>query len=62
MLHVIVPQVVEQLVDILTPLDLPVAEQVIEVPKLVCPPRAVCTVLRAPQTVEQRSAYDRLSY
>ena len=44
---------VEQLVDILSPLDFRVAEQVIEVPKIVCPPRAARTVLRAPQTADQ---------
>ena len=52
-LHDVVPQMVEQLVDFLTPLDFPVPEQVIEVPKIVCPPRAARTVLGAPQTVEQ---------
>ena len=35
LLHVFVPQKVEQLVDILAPLDFRVAEQVIEVPKIV---------------------------
>ena len=44
---------VEQLVDTLAPLDVRVAEQVIEVPKIVCPHRAARTVLGAPQTVEQ---------
>ena len=53
LLHVFVPQMVEQLVYILTPLDFPVPEQVIEVPKIVCPHRAARTVLGAPQTVEQ---------
>ena len=53
MLHVFVPQKVEQLVDILAPLDFRVAEQVIEVPKIVCPHRASRTVLRAPQTADQ---------
>ena len=53
LLHDVVPQMVEQLVDFLTPLDFPVPEQVIEVPKIVCPPRAARTVLGAPQTVEQ---------
>ena len=53
LLHDVVPQMVEQLVDFLTPLDFPVLEQVIEVPKIVCPPRAARTVLGAPQTVEQ---------
>ena len=53
MLHDVVPQMVEQLVDFLAPLDFRVAEQVIEVPKIVCPPCAARTVLRAPQTAEQ---------
>ena len=53
LLHDVVPQMIEQLVDILSPLDFPVPEQVIEVPKIVCPPRAARTVLRVPQTVEQ---------
>ena len=53
MLHDVAPQMVEQLVDILAPLDFRVAEQVIDVPKIVCPPRAARTVLLAPQTVEQ---------
>ena len=47
LLHAFVPQMV---VDILAPLDFSVAEQVIEVPLIVCPPR---TVLRAPQTADQ---------
>ena len=53
LLHDVELQMVEQLVDILSPLDFHVAEQVIEVPKIECPPRAARTVLRAPQTVEQ---------
>ena len=53
LLHDVVPQMVEQLVDILPPLDFRVAEQVIEVHQIVCPPRAARTVLRAPQTAEQ---------
>ena len=53
LLHDVVPQMVEQLVDILSPLDFHVAEQVIDVPRIECPPRAARTVLRAPQTVEQ---------
>ena len=53
MLHVVVPQMVEQLVDILAPLDFPVPEQVVEVPKIPCSPRAARTVFRAPQTVKQ---------
>ena len=53
MLQMVMPQMVEQLVDLLSPLDFPVPDQVIEVPKIVCPPRAARTVLGAPQTVEQ---------
>ena len=53
LLHDVMPQMVEQLVDFLTPLDFPVPEQVIEVPKIVCPPRAARTVLDVPQTAEQ---------
>ena len=53
MLQMVVPQMVGQVVNILTPLDFPVPEQVIEVPKIVCPPRAARTVLGAPQMVEQ---------
>ena len=53
LLHDVVPQMVEQLVDILAPLDFRVAEQGIEVPKIVCPPRAARTVLHAPQAAEQ---------
>ena len=44
LLHAFVLQMVEQLVDILAPLDFRFAEQVIEVPKIVCPPRAARTV------------------
>ena len=53
MLHDAVPHMVEQLVDFLAPLDVRVAEQVIEVPKIVCPPRGARTVLCAPQMAEQ---------
>ena len=53
LLHDVVPKMVQQLVDFLAPLNFRVAEQVIEVPKIVCPPRAPRTVLRAPQTAEQ---------
>ena len=53
LLHDAAPQMVEQLVDFLTPLDFPVPEQVVDVPKIVCPLRAARTVLGAPQTVEQ---------
>ena len=37
----------------LSPLDFLVPEQVIEVPKIVCPLRAARTVICAPQTAEQ---------
>ena len=53
MLEMVVPQMVGRLVDLLSPLDFPVPDQVIEVPKIVCPPRAARAVLGAPQTVEQ---------
>ena len=53
LLHDVEPQMVEQLVDFLAPLDVRVAEQVIEVPTVVCPPRGARTVLGAPQTAEQ---------
>ena len=48
-----VPQMVELLVDFLAPLDFRVPEQVIEVPKIVCPRRAARTILDVPQTAEQ---------
>ena len=53
MLHDVVPQMVEQLVDLLAPLDFRVAELVIEVPKIVCALRAARTVVGVPQMVEQ---------
>ena len=53
LLHDVVPQMVEQLVDLLAPLDSRVAEQVIEVPMIVCPPRGARTVLCAPQMADQ---------
>ena len=53
LLFMVEPQMVVQLVDMLFSLDIRVAEQVIEVPKFVCPPRAARTVLCAPQTAEQ---------
>ena len=64
LLHVFVPQMVEQLVDHLSLLDFPVPEQVIEVPKIVCPHRAARTVLGAPQDggTAGGSACDRVSY
>ena len=48
LLFMVEPQMVEQLVDMLSLPDFRVAEQVIEVPKIVCPPRAARTVLCAP--------------
>ena len=55
---------VEQLVDFLAPLDFRVAEQVIEVPKIVCPHHAARTVVGAPQDggTAGGSAYDRVSH
>ena len=53
LLHDVEPQMVEQLVDMLSPLDFRVAEQVIQVPKIVCPRRAARTVLDVPQMAEQ---------
>ena len=44
---------VEHLVDMLAPLDFRVAQQVIDVPKIVCPSLAARTVLRAQQLAEQ---------
>ena len=48
-----VPQKVEQLVAVLARFDAPIPEQVIEVPKISCPPRFSRTVLRTPQMAEQ---------
>ena len=53
LLHDVVPQMVEQLVDFLAPLDFRVPEEVIEVPKIVCPRRAARTILDVPQMAEQ---------
>ena len=64
-LQMVVPQMVEQLVDFLTPLDFPIPEQVIEVPKIVCPPRAARTLWCAADggtAGGSGSAYDRVSY
>ena len=48
-----VPLMVEQLLlGVLSPFDFRAVEQVIEVPKIVCPPRAARTVLCAPQLAE----------
>ena len=62
LLHAVVPQMVEQLVDFLSPLDFRVPEQVIEVPKIACPPRAARTILAADGGTAGGSAYDRVSY
>ena len=48
-----VPQKVEQLVAVLARFDAPIPEQVIEVPKISCPPRFSRIVLRTPQMAEQ---------
>ena len=48
-----VPQVVDQPMDVLTRFDIPVPEQVIEVPKISCPSRPLRAGLREPQTAEQ---------
>ena len=53
LLHDVEPQMVVQLVDFLAPLDVRVAEQVIEVSQIVCPPRGARTVLGAPQMADQ---------
>ena len=53
LLHDVVSQMVEQLVDFLAPLDFCVFEQVIKVPKIVCPSRCSRTVLWKPQKAEQ---------
>ena len=43
----------DQLVAVLARYDTPIREQVIEVPRVLCPPRFSRTVLRTPQEVEQ---------
>ena len=48
-----VPQMVDQLVAVLARYDMPLADQVIEVPKVSCPARCGRTVLCTPQTAEQ---------
>ena len=53
MLDVPVPQMVDQPVAVLARFDLPIPEQVIEVPKISCPPRFSRTALRSPQMAEQ---------
>ena len=47
------PQMVDQLVAVLARYDTPIADQVIEVPKVSCSPRCGRTVLCTPQTAEQ---------
>ena len=47
------PQMVDQLVAVLARYDMPLADQVIEVPKVSCPARCGRTVLCTPQTAEQ---------
>ena len=53
LLFMVEPQMVVQLVDMLSPLGVPVVEQVIGVPKIVSLLRAARTVLCAPRTAEQ---------
>ena len=48
-----VPQMVDQLVAVLARYDTPIREQVVEVPKISCPPRFSRTVHRRPQMTEQ---------
>ena len=52
-LAVSAPQMVDQLVAVLARFDTPIADQVIEVPKVSCPLRCGRTVLCTPQTAEQ---------
>ena len=52
-LDVPVPQMVDQPVAMLARFDLPVPEQVIEVPKISCPSRFSRTALRSPRMAEQ---------
>ena len=42
--------------------DTPIADQVIEVPKVSCPPRCGCAVLCTPQTAEQVVTVPRILY
>ena len=57
LLDSLVPQMVDQLVAVLARFDMPLADQVIEVPKVSCLPlptsRFGRTVLYTPQTAEQ---------
>ena len=53
-----VAQMVDQPMDVLTRFDIPVAEQVIEVPKISCPSRPLRAVLREPQMAERATAGD----
>ena len=48
-----VPQMVDQLVAVLARYDTPIREQVVEVPKISCPPRFSRTVHRTPQMTGQ---------
>ena len=48
-----VPHMVDHLVAVLARYDMPIAGQVIEVPKVSCPPGCARTVLRTPQTAGQ---------
>ena len=53
MLHVPVPQMLDQPVAVLARFDLPIPEQVIEVPKISCPSRFSRAALRSPRMEEQ---------
>ena len=52
-LDVPVPQMVDQPVAVLARFDLPIPEQVVEVPKISCPRRFSRTALRSPRMAEQ---------
>ena len=52
-LDLLVPQMVENVTDTLRILDLPIAEQVIEVPKISCSPCPLRSLVPEPQTAEQ---------
>ena len=57
-----VPQMVDQLVAVLARYDMPLADQVIDVPKVSCPARCGRTVLCTPQTAEQMVTVPTILY
>ena len=57
-----VPQMVDQLVAVLARYDMPIADQLIEVPKVSCPHPLRCAVLRTPQTAEQQVKVPTILY